>query len=543
MTFGKSLEYRDSDIVGNVKVLWELGRHQHLVPMAMKYAQTGDLRYKNAVLEQLKSWIDQNPYGIGIHWCSALEVSLRLVSWAVIHSFFVLRDGDDGLLANTSDNRRIQKAIYQQCYFVRYFLSRYSSANNHLIGELTGLWTACCVFDLGTKGDTWRNFAEQELLTQARLQVFPDGVNKEQACYYHLWVLEYFIFAWITGERYGYPFPEAFRKVIIKMYYYLKDIAPDGGIPPQIGDADDGFVVRFETKWPKNPYKDILQAVETIFDNVVNEPSAKAYWYSLVVNKRQKSYPDIHWVRKYPMKYPDGGYAIVGNSVLHLVFDAGPLGYLGIAAHGHADALSFCLAVDGEWWIVDPGTYAYHTEAVWRDYFRGTFSHNTVTINRENQSRIGGPFMWVEKANSELEQVNSKSGVQEVSGYHDGYLRLGVRHSRNIKLYESSNTVTISDHLECTDPVDMSIQFHFAPEIQVLSGDEPDSWILTKPGSSRRLLLKSLAGLDWRIMEGENRPISGWYSPALGQKVPTKTLVGQARIGQHHELLSTLKIE
>ena len=41
--------------------------------------------------------------------------------------------------------------------------------------------------------------------------------------------------------------------------------------------------------------------------------------------------------------------------------DAGPLGYQTIAAHGHADALSFTLSVGGMEFLVDPGTYAYHT--------------------------------------------------------------------------------------------------------------------------------------------------------------------------------------
>ena len=69
--------------------------------------------------------------------------------------------------------------------------------------------------------------------------------------------------------------------------------------------------------------------------------------------------------------FPEGGYYILGSDFetpreIRIVADAGPLGYREIAAHGHADALSFTLSVAGRELLVDPGTYAYHTQAAWR---------------------------------------------------------------------------------------------------------------------------------------------------------------------------------
>ena len=40
--------------------------------------------------------------------------------------------------------------------------------------------------------------------------------------------------------------------------------------------------------------------------------------------------------------------------------DAGPHGYLSIAAHAHADALSIEVRHDGVDVLADPGTYCYH---------------------------------------------------------------------------------------------------------------------------------------------------------------------------------------
>src|SRR6185503_16237381 len=75
--------------------------------------------------------------------------------------------------------------------------------------------------------------------------------------------------------------------------------------------------------------------------------------------------------------FPEGGMYVLGSGFetpeeIRIVADAGPLGYREIAAHGHADALSFTLSVGGDEFLVDPGTFTYHTQPEWRAYFRGT---------------------------------------------------------------------------------------------------------------------------------------------------------------------------
>jgi uncharacterized heparinase superfamily protein len=85
---------------------------------------------------------------------------------------------------------------------------------------------------------------------------------------------------------------------------------------------------------------------------------------------------------------------------IRIIIDSGELGYLSIAAHGHADALAFTMSVAGKEILVDPGTYSYHTLPRWRNYFRGTAAHNTVVVDGKNQSVIGGNFMWVKHASA-----------------------------------------------------------------------------------------------------------------------------------------------
>ena len=75
-------------------------------------------------------------------------------------------------------------------------------------------------------------------------------------------------------------------------------------------------------------------------------------------------------------------------------FDHGPHGFLSTAAHAHADALSVEVREGGQEILTDPGTYCYHGESDWRDYFRSTIAHNTLEVGGRDQAVHAGPFLW-----------------------------------------------------------------------------------------------------------------------------------------------------
>jgi hypothetical protein len=536
LQFGKTLDYRDDSRVGDIKLLWELGRHQYLIPLAVAYAVTGNAEYRRGLIEQIESWINENPFGLGIHWCSSLEASLRLISWALIHSLLTLRDGKDGFFSSVADRRKLGDAIYQQAWFIRHHVSRYSSANNHLIGELTGLWVACNVFELGPEGRNWGTFAQQELEREAIRQVHDDGVDKEQAIYYHLWVLEYLFVAWLIGKRATAPFSSEFENRIVAMAKFLRDIAPANGDPPQIGDSDNGFVTRFDPHWPDDPYSEVVTAIGHVFSReellpLSGAPCQKAFWYGMIAGTLPN--PKGIGIRiaahnAYPKKYHAGGYAILGSDTVHIVLKAGPFGYPSIAAHAHADALSIVLALDDEWWLVDPGTYAYHSEKSWRDYFRGTSAHNTITIDGTNQATIGGAFLWLTHTIGTITASGvTPDGNQWVEAEHDGYISRRVLHQRRIEYRPGENRIIVTDSVTGEGQHELAAHFHFMPTIVISSDTNNGGWMIRKSGSKRSLGIEVDPAWHWENARGAEQPPLGWYSSALGQKVPANTLRGR----------------
>ena len=59
LSFGKLLDYRNPRRVGDIKYLWELNRHLHIVTLAQAYALSGDARYFGVIRRHLESWFDE----------------------------------------------------------------------------------------------------------------------------------------------------------------------------------------------------------------------------------------------------------------------------------------------------------------------------------------------------------------------------------------------------------------------------------------------------------------------------------------------------
>src|SRR5205085_8732813 len=181
-------------------------------------------------------------------------------------------------------------------------------------------------------------------------------------------------------------FPPAYEQRLEAMLDFIASIMDAGGHVPMFGDADDGFVTRLSCAEGFDNFKSLLATGAVLFGRGDFKTKAgalddKTRWLLGAQADSRFAALDSRKTRlPQRQQFPDGGYYILGCDFdtpreIRLVADAGPLGYRSIAAHGHADALSFTLSAGGREFLVDPGTYAYHTQARWRSYFRGTGAH------------------------------------------------------------------------------------------------------------------------------------------------------------------------
>src|SRR6267143_1345140 len=390
LSFGKLLDYRNPRLVGDIRYLWEPNRHLHIVTLAQAYALSGDTRYLGVIRKHLESWFASCPYRMGPNWSSALEVAIRLINCSVAWQLLV--GARSTLFRQTRGARVWQRwleSIYQHGEFVRGYFSLHSSANHHLIGEAAGLFIAALTWPHWRRTRGWLATAKAILEREALLQNAPDGVNREQAVSYQQFVLDLLLQCLLAGKANGQWFSVAYESRIEAMLEYLASIMDAGGNVPMIGDADDGLVVRLAQDGDFCAYRSLLATGAILFER--GDFRLKAGALDDKTRWLLGSESDALFQAQSPTQtrlplrqaFPAGGYYILGcdfetDREIRLIADAGPVGYRSIAAHGHADALAFTLAVGGLEFRVDPGTYAYHPQGPWRRYFRGTSAHSTV---------------------------------------------------------------------------------------------------------------------------------------------------------------------
>jgi uncharacterized heparinase superfamily protein len=220
---------------------------------------------------------------------------------------------------------------------------------------------------------------------------------------------------------------------------------------------------------------------------------------------------------------------------IFVLADAGPHGYLSIAAHAHADALSFTLSVGGKPFLVDPGTFAYHTDEHWREYFRSTRAHNTVVVDDLDQSVQAGPFLWTKQARTTVKNWAVTDSGGTLTAAHDGYARIGVTHQRNLEL--RGNAITINDTLKGSGTHQVMLCFHTAPECRV---EQISSSVLIISREDIRVRLNLPDILQIALARGEEN--AGWYSPRFGVKQETCSILARMNGTLPVSLTTTLEI-
>ena len=569
LVFGKDLNYRDPALVGDIKYLWEPNRHLELVTLAQAWHLTREEQYALGCRTLLDSWFSQCPYPRGVNWCVSLEHAVRLVNWSF--AWFLL-GGDAAVIfegeAGQAFRQRWLESIYQHCHFIPRHWSRHSSANNHLLGEATGLFVAALTWPLWRASAEWERQARAELEREALAQTFADGVNKEQAIWYHHAVADMMLVAGLVARANDRDFGKEYWGRLEVMLEFIASVMDVGGNVPLIGDADEGVLVRFVPEQggggngagdpaasrEMDVFSSLLATGAVLFERPALRAKSgvfddKSRW--LLGDAGATAYARIDASRAFPVRraFPEGGYFILGEDFetpreVRLVADAGPLGYLAIAAHGHADALAFTLSVGGKPILVDPGTFSYSSQP-WRRYFRSTAAHNTVVVDDQDQSEYGGSFLWLEHANAVVETFRASGDEQTLTAHHDGYRRLSdpVRHRRAWRYTAGIANLAVTDELACSGAHSIGIYWHFAPECTVLV--EGNSVIASRDGARVTISCRegSQVVLQPEILRGREEPPLGWFSKGFDVKEPAPTAVFAGKIQGNTILRTTVSIE
>jgi heparinase II/III-like protein len=467
------IPFLDFAVVGDHKVTWELNRHQHLVTLAKARLLSGDEKYALELMAQWRSWINANLYPLGINWGSTLEVAFRSLSWIWV----------DQLLAGTAEfaefRAELAPALAFHGRYIERYLSTYFSPNTHLLGEAAALLFLGTLYPQMPRAARWKESGWKIVLREAERQVRPDGVYFEQSLYYHVYALDFFLYARLLAARNGMEIPPEYDTVLGRMLDVIAALA-QAGPAEGFGDDDGGRVWnprRNHTEQMTDPlalgaviYSQEFSAARLteeaiwLFGNQAVEKLARAY-------SSPQASPAAH-----SLAFPDGGLYVLADSqplAQSMVVDAGPQG-VGRSGHGHADALSLRLTMDGRRWLVDSGSGVYISKnPADRNTFRGTGAHNTMRVDEVDQAVADEPFSWTHIPTTLAENWIVGKSFAYFVGSHDGYARLvdPVVHRRHVLNLKSAGGVwLVRDVATGRAEHELELRWHFAPDLDVRAG-------------------------------------------------------------------------
>ena len=524
------IDHRSEDQVGNIKQVWELSRLQHLTLLANAWFLTHDERYARRIAEHLRSWWRENPFLSGVHWTSGIELGIRLISLAWIRR---LLDEWPGIADLFERNALALRQIRWHQEYLAAFPSRGSSANNHVIAEAAGQLVASCAFPWFAESERWQRKSARLLEQELIRNTFPSGIGRELASDYQCFIAELGILAAVEAEVKGCPLSAAVWERLCAMADSAAALVDEKLCPPRQGDSDQGRALLLDPPAP-NCWPSLLALADAVVGRLEWWPRPTADAGSSIIGALAGAKHELEGrPGRRPSRFADAGVTLLrttGENEIWCRCDGGPHGFLSIAAHAHADALSVEVRCAGVDILADPGTYCYHGEREWRSYFRSTIAHNTAELGGRSQSLEGGPFMWARHARSREVEVIDDGDIARWIAEHDGYASLDppALHRRSVLLDRASRSIDLIDEFEGGSHP-LRLAFHLGPEVQaelnescaVLNWPTPSA-----PGSAR---IELPPGLQWSLHRGETDPILGWYSPGLGRRVPAFCLLGSGR--------------
>ncbi len=525
------LDPLDSGAVGDSKVTWELSRHQWLVTLAQAHVLTGDPRFRSEIRGRLQDWVRANPYGAGINWTSSLEAAYRLISWCWVLALLPpLQRDEDGAPSRLLDE--LLPLIWMHAHHVERYLSEYFSPNTHLTGEALGLFYAGVLFPEFADAARWRDRGFRILVRQGEQQIAGDGVYFEQSLHYQRYTIEIYLQFLILARRNGISVPQALADRVERLVECLLHLEQGGGRLPAIGDTDGGTVLPLQRRAP-----DDARGVCAVA--AVHFGRGDFAWMA------RGAAPEIAWLFGRPgleawdalpaappagpasTVFREGGYVVLRDGwhdgSHRMILDVGPLGCPVSGAHGHADLLSVVCSASGEDYLVDPGTFCYTASPEWRDHFRGTAAHNTLTIDGEDQARPAGPFAWETRPAATLHVWRSTVEYDFADASHAAYARPGrpLHHRRRVLFVKPLGWIVVDDVVGGT-PHRLTLRFQFSPRRVTLH----DGMALADGRDGRGLWLLPVAAQPMRaeLQTGSVDPPAGWISRHYGERQPAPAI-------------------
>ncbi|NHH93941.1 Heparin-sulfate lyase [Bacillus sp. MB95] len=364
----------------------------------------------------------------------------------------------------------------------------YSAGSNHGIFQDRSLIELALIFPDMPHSEQWYKKGMGRLITHVEGDVTKSGVHKEHSPSYHLLVLN--LFKSINGfiKQFNVNEPKL-KDGISKMEDYLAFIGNQSGDLPMLGDSQP------ESLYSLNPKS-------------ITSPKLL---YVVTKGKQGKKTGQ-------EMVYADGGTAVFKNDLnnerpLYLLFTSA----FHSTTHKHADDLSFILNYGKTDFFVDSGKYNYSYTDPYREYFKGTLAHNTVTVDKKSF-----PVTKDQVNKSKINSSEINKTYSYVTGSHELYK--GVKVSRTLVYLKNTNSILVRDVMESNKNHTYTDIFNIGKDVDVKKSASRVFTLTSKLDQQQIELIQLTKMSTIKNYKGSASPIAGWQSLEFNKKLPITQL-------------------
>ncbi len=423
----------------------------------------------------ITNWISQCPQGTPEAW-EPYTTSLRIVNWVKAFTQQIT-PREEGI-----------KSLYLQARWLEQNIE-YHILANHYLKNGVALFFAGAYFQ-GTEAQRWLTMGLKILREEAEEQFLSDGGHFERSPMYHSIAVEDYLDVLnimtanpLLVERSDLNYFKTFSG---KTLEFLHDLClPDRDIP-LFNDSAFGIA-------PTPPQ--IFDYAQQVLGYEAPNTSCE-----LSISKKEHT-----------------GYYVIRHDQDMLVVDCGFIGPDYQPGHAHNDTLSYELSLAGCRVVVDAGVHDYEAGAR-RQYARSTKAHNTVVVDRQDQSEMWGTFRVARRAHPmDVSFVQPSPLLARFEGAHNGYHRLQgkVTHHRTIE-YATTAGWVIRDDVQGTGVHSIENFIHLHPDLHptILSNSVHVTNVSGKPVC----LFEIAQGVQIQLEKG-------WHFPEFGMELENDVIV------------------
>ena len=405
---------------GDVKVIWELNRHHHLVRLAQGYFLDRAEGTAERLLVLLDSWIAENPHGVGINWTSSLEVAFRAIAWCWIWALTC--ESSAWTLARV---RRFLVSLWHHARHIERFDSIHHSPNTHLTGEGLGLLYVGLMFPELRRAAEWASLGQDILESELDAQVLSDGMHYERSVGYHKYTAEFYLHYLLLARAFGLAVPDSTRDRVRAQVAVARLLRRPDGTWPVIGDEDSGDTLLLAPVDPQDQGSVLALGASIFRDSdlvslttdahraaawwLVDEPAWQ--WLRDAADGRSSrnevAHASTRTRRREAATEPDSGALPVagyfvgresdGADAWWCLVDAGPHGG-DRTGHAHTDLGHVEIARGATHVVVDPGCAGYTIGRAARDRARSEAAHGCLVVEQSPLAVPAGAFLWSQLA-------------------------------------------------------------------------------------------------------------------------------------------------